>query len=1462
MKEFIESLITDITKTYQVTENNIIENYGDESEKIKDYNGRQLLEMIQNADDQASSVENKICLIKLTESELIIANNGEPFSKEGIESLIYSHNSSKRNNEDKIGEKGTGFRSILSWAKSVHIKSDKLSIEFSYDLAKSFFDNLLEGKDDVKNKFKEKGIYSTAILKAPKWKEIDKNKYSDLDTYIIIDLKENVKEDINEQLTFLSKEVLLFLNNLEEIKIESNTINKIIRKNLKDNEISEIIVFNDNNEIIEQKKWKVKTKKGLIDVKDDNGVKTKHFNLKIAYTEDLDDNNYLFSYLPTKIKFPFPAIVHGTFELTSNRNQLSHSQANKDLMNELSELMVETALEISQNEVSWKPLKLLLINRNLLAEDLKDLKLYELLMGKISTSNLFPSINNKYLSLNHINNKFKNNNDYYIGLFLHKYCDYSEFISKKENEELLLFPNDQKFGDLLHSKFNFHSYKLDYLVDSINNLKHKISLEKRAKFVNYISKDTSYSSYSYTNNAYLSIFIDTNGNLIDRDFKAFLPSEKNNLELPDFAKDEIKIINKTLCTNLKKEFNYTKNSDLISSYSSPLNKQPFNVQEYNQENIINEMIKILESDNEISSIKQFVRFLYSLYINNENSLPNKCIPLVSRDNKIIKSNELLFGSEYKNEIMENLLRNESGIFLADPNFWEINADIKNLKDFFKKFFVKDSLEKYANEYKNDTNNQSNISYKYEDFLIENLDYPIPIKGAYQDVPLNVSSYKEFREKIRYIEIKVTDIRYLDRILDSSDTDDILIWSMKIYPFIEKIIKNPIEEFDTFQIKQPRKSALEKIQNKSIKSYILYLFQTKKWIKTKSGSRVSPKDCFLGNITKNDNNIFYSFLQILDINFESQKFIDNNLSEKQIRSFFKMVGVKTSIKDFDTDFLYKILLELPKKVPNGEKVNKIYQEIIEQKTLEEIKKLESSFGCKYFKEFSKKGELFSYSQTEKGYFGIDTVYYIDHIDVPKDIQKHFNLVDLPKKLGTEKVNKILGISILDKISYSLSYTTYHNLNNDFKKDLNNFKAYIYAYKYKAEKDKEEDEKKDKKALEKLEINLCSSIKAKFKVGTIEYDFILADYEYFKEDDSQNLFIKVPENIRSLEIIKDEIDYSIADIFSSILDSKEIESKSRIIYTKTLNEEKCNKEISKSLGEDFIEKTDEFKIHFNSISSELKSNIAIDFIKEHSLENNLIDSSKINIQEHNSIRLENSKNISRDSDNSNNSQNEKTNIVIDNTIIKNKVINQELYADSDLFECNPDEAIINTPENLTQNSNFKNDNSVNDFKITSNLINQESDENNTEDKISQKNKKKIGDWGEKYALRFIREKYNLEGYNIIDKDEFSFYGRNTNGDSIEVILSNNNQNTGIGHDIIIKENNTEKFIEVKSTISNYKKPFILTKEQWERAKILGKKFIVYRVYNAGSQTNTQIKIINNIYEDWKNEKIKGYPMNIYI
>ncbi|MET3289286.1 UNVERIFIED_CONTAM: hypothetical protein ABID98_001856 [Brevibacillus sp. OAP136] len=430
MKHFIDNELENIRQTYIKTPARIVSDYNNEVEKIKDYNGRQLLEMLQNADDESESADDKTAYIELNDTHLIIANNGNPFSEGGVQSLLFSNLSPKSILQNKIGHKGTGFRSVLSWANNIYIKSEGLSIEFSRANAIKYLDCLVEGHpailDFLSKKTKER--YPIATLLTPQWKEVGYEQLNLYDTYIIMSIKEETKNDIQDQINNLDMESLLFLQHLERIVIRSPDRNVAIsKKMLGDSRVH--ITMENNKGIIREKIWNIRSRTGIYE--------QKNYEVKLAFSDKLDDDSHLlYSFFKTNVRLPFPAIMHGTFELTGNRNQLTVSPANDHVLDELLQLMIDTALEIANctTKVSWDALKLLAFDENM-DQNLINMKFDQKLIRKIMENELFPVISGNYRSYEEKPVFFQN--------------PYADFLPAENFPGLMLYTNDAKLIKLM-----------------------------------------------------------------------------------------------------------------------------------------------------------------------------------------------------------------------------------------------------------------------------------------------------------------------------------------------------------------------------------------------------------------------------------------------------------------------------------------------------------------------------------------------------------------------------------------------------------------------------------------------------------------------------------------------------------------------------------------------------------------------------------------------------------------------------------------------------------------------------------------------------------------------------------------------------------------------------------------------------------------------------------------------------
>jgi hypothetical protein len=147
---------------------------------------------------------------------------------------------------------------------------------------------------------------------------------------------------------------------------------------------------------------------------------------------------------------------------------------------------------------------------------------------------------------------------------------------------------------------------------------------------------------------------------------------------------------------------------------------------------------------------------------------------------------------------------------------------------------------------------------------------------------------------------------------------------------------------------------------------------------------------------------------------------------------------------------------------------------------------------------------------------------------------------------------------------------------------------------------------------------------------------------------------------------------------------------------------------------------------------------------------------------------------------------------------------------------------------------------------------------------RNPKEIGEWGESYVFRALKEEYEKKG--VIEETEFGFRLSTNSEGSIEIVWLNKGGNVGKGYDFVIKNNSEEiRYIEVKTKTIDEPELIEITGTQWEFARTLydkneGNKYWIYVVLNAGR--DAKINMIKNPIKLWKEGKLYAHPIHFKI
>jgi hypothetical protein len=1065
----IEDLINEKKDVYQRSNGTCISDYNGENGLAADYNGRQILELLQNADD-AGSVEVLIDFNKQN-NLLSIANEGEEFTVEGIRSLMISNLSTKTNRKF-IGNKGLGFRSVLNWADKIKIRSNGCVIEFSPEIAKNEFHSLIpeESKRSelLASRNLSKDTIPFPILAIPRV-ILDKDNGHKWTTIIEITYKDEFETDIEEQLAYFTNEILLFINNIKKVEI----------KGLEDDvlcfERGDAIGQGDNFEIIPLKdiNWHIieEEKELPKEFQEKKNAELEFYSIKVATVDDFNfESKLLYSFFPTNLNIHLPCIIHGTFELDTSRNHLRNSKKNKYIFDRIAHLLEKRALELANESTDWRPY-LLLAPTSIHSDSKMVSEFYDNLETIRKNAEIYPCTNNKYCKLNEIkyySSEFSN------WLLSNKYGDNFEnlLLDKEEiKPKLNYYHNDKYPPEILQEKIN-----------TISNSIQGNDIHKRAEFISLLK-----SSVKVEENYRFSLFTNDQDKLIDVSNVAYTPfMSEVKIVKPDFV--NIDFMNKPLYELLRdkhqEEINNTRQKDeAIPRVFQRIFRSVANVLEYDSNNIISKIIaetrkhiKELNKDDAHSAIKQMVTALFSTYnlLQNKQEKFSDTCPLINKNGEIAESSELYLSESYpsgKNtvELYEGVL-SESDYLNEYTAYFNISDNVEQIENFFIWLGINRYLKYKPLEYKKEAWEKDG----YFAHVFSDIEKPDPVSRFY---------------------FKGEALNNIDDTIANLNCEK-LVWLI----LIEDKIRQSLDYYNKDVLDYQYSNHYDRIISKP--SYILYQLRT----------TFNISKYVIGDYNQD-------ILEIINDgwSFDYNYLISKGFKKTQINDILFRLGAKESFNDIDTARVYEILLSLKKDNvdPYGKTTQRIYKLA-----------LENFVTTNAEPDISEELELFSKKDNTNEYKKFTEVFYSDNSTLPKRIIKNLWILNLPKRLGENNVSKYFGVKNFKDFEVKIDQPSLikHAEFNAFSDFFEEIKPLILTYRLSVVKNADT-KKSDANSLKSCKIQLVTKCKYFYDKDVPE------DIDYFEFINDNNTFhIKVHPSFKLDQIRKHSM---FCDAFAEVM-----------------------------------------------------------------------------------------------------------------------------------------------------------------------------------------------------------------------------------------------------------------------------------------------------------------------------------------
>lgn len=924
----------------------------EEYELKRDYNGRQILELLQNVDDayiQTSNSSKPEVAVKIVYKEdiLEVGNTGTSFSQETMERLCLGRVSDK--SSKNIGNKGTGFRSLLNDAEWIEVHSGGFSIKFSEQYTNAQFKKYIDKSSKKFNPliykqyedWKKDYPLHFPIMNCPEQIE---NNPSEFDTLIRVKVKaENKNKDsgILSQLNQPFYKSLLFLPNITKIEIVTDNDYKRYEKVCDNKRVLLLESQNTLNEYyIEKKKVNIL------------GDKVANLIIAIPLNEDYDfSNEKLYCYFPIRnFKTPVNALFHAPFLTNNSRDDVpnDNEQINKRIFEECLKFLKEITENITKdNQIAIDlPLKTVTPTNNFAGkfwdEDSFNLKSFYLKL--LANAKLLPTVNNDYVSISD-NPKCFN------------YSFPQEFKGDLFNNLLTSLPNNvyEFLGKLAeYTKHGDLKYTNKELAEKINQISKNLDISACVKI------------FLWWNEHFLSsqetpqLLKDTAGNWIQRATKIYLPTDGVSVLPQSLSWVSLCILEQSyvneLIAQLKakhpEKWNEAKANLTAESISNKrildkFSDLHFYIQFKEQSNadlIIDDINKQVDTNEKAIA---FINWLYKNYKNRmfENSSRYKFdYQLPDRDGHLKTTSSLFFGKEYGKELSEKLF--DKSKYFAIANIDTLFKGLKNESEDIINFLKICGVRTYPKVYLNEklAQNESFVSY---------------IKAKYN-----------YTNNIHYITSMYMDD--FEKNLNLLDTNEVLQWITEdtdLYNLILSYEKNGWFSHKSNTYKNPIYS----------NEYIHFTLNRTKWIKW-GNKKYSPQD--IVKYPKLKNNID----GILGISErELIKLLGISVTQEMRLAFID------SLAAFPDNVIKQILLKLP-EFDKGEISRALYEDIIKLK-----KDISPTYSTINLKVLAKNGNFYNNV----------LVRYADR-RLPNAKSESIHFIDIPTKRSATTIQNWLGV----------------------------------------------------------------------------------------------------------------------------------------------------------------------------------------------------------------------------------------------------------------------------------------------------------------------------------------------------------------------------------------------------------------------------------------------------------------------
>jgi hypothetical protein len=1088
----------------------LISHSNQERQTKRDYRGREILELLQNADDAAdeAGVPGRL-LFRLSPDKLIVANTGAVFTFDGIESVVVSHASPKQFSRQRhIGNKGLGFRSVLNWTERPLIRSGPYAVTFSPEFAQQRIEDLTAASDSLRERWRDlersRGPRAVPLLRFPHVPdEIDADLqlaervlaegYDTVLVFPFLETDEHTEpyEALGEQLDELGPEVLLFCRQLAHVIFEKEgeetksweVVREVGAPVLPNTMLRRVCL----SRAAQTQLWTVHSRaESLPSDLARLAPDTPDYEVAVAVPDDSQaaTDHRLCVFFPTEERVPSVCLLHATLLLEANRK---HPVADDAINGFVLEALAWLWVEVARQQTVEAPANglALLEGADRISGGLLDLGFRDHVLEKTREAALFPRLDGKCVDA--------------CNAVRPPTGGWADLLAPGWSPEALNADAEEVAPGLLRA-LGIGWYSGDDLRTRLERWSASLApaaagrVFGRALAMNALPEGPA---------ALLRL---ETGGVADMSLTTYLPKEGASLELPSWVTDFA-----FLSADFVEAAREAAGLKTLRVLVDRLDSAGYTVREFNAAGVTRHLVHALQalpSDSGITpadATRDVLRTLMPLVeAEPDGGDISVAVPVITESGRIVPARDCYLGPSYSRGVVLKGMYGPLGKdeFVAPPQELGLAADVVRAEAFLVRLGAADRPRRVKVE----SSYQTGDGEGYQRFVLESLGYP------YQAEDVAIASAEQALEEVH---LQFQNLTMPDRwpdVLERGSPDAVLAYLAADGEHHLSIGGLPGA---VLGIRKHHQRNARYRYDVRFPSPALFLLRSRRWIPSSDGIRRRPAEVavsasvrrhlagFLGEPVFATDGPFLRPLAARDL----------------VRDVLSRLGAFRSFADLDVHSRFDLLRSLPHNDPNGRHAPSIYGALLEEHAATTESEIVQGFAADGVM-WGRRGEV-------EEYFPVRSLRYATEAAIPGPVKRQVPLVAISPRKNAADVEALFGVRKLSREDYRIAVDETLTVDKPWSEEAERwFRAFVpvlYGYRLSVRAD----DSRERRRFSDVRVRVCESLACTVQVGVdVASDLMSEPYTAMAVQDT--LFVVSPQpNFAPDPLFCDALSEALAD-----------------------------------------------------------------------------------------------------------------------------------------------------------------------------------------------------------------------------------------------------------------------------------------------------------------------------------------------